>query len=110
MQNYSELRCLGTARLHPIHSSLCRKHSGARSTQPGGKHYVSKPKKLVKLPHLLKKQRLYMWNGQNHIWKLSTFFLLSAVLMGIPQVSLPPSLNNKLAHDVSSSYSKVYIW
>lgn len=58
MQNDPELRCLGTARLHPIHSSLCGEQSGSGSTQPGGKHYVSKPKKLVKLQHLLKKLRL----------------------------------------------------
>lgn len=50
-----------------------------------------------------------MWNGQHHIWKFNIFFILSTVLMGIPQVYLAPTLNNKLSHDVSSSYSKVYI-
>lgn len=36
--------------------------------------------------------------------------MLSSMLMGIPPIYLAPSLNTRLSHNASTSYSKVYIW
>lgn len=51
IQQYSGLRCLGgrTAAPSPPFKYSVREHSGSGCTQPGVDHYVSKPKKTVKL-------------------------------------------------------------